>query len=284
MSRLSCLLAVSLVALCACSDEPVPEEEGYGTPPEQLDCSAEPGTTACDGHCVDLSTSQEHCGGCGDDCLAGELCTAGSCACIDATRDPCPGIGCVDLSSDPDNCGACGASCNSLEACVSGACGCASDEACPPGESCTDGVCAPDTRGPFCRPCSQGCGDELNFCAFDAGGVSFCGVDCSSGQSCPSGFVCQDLIIPVGGACATGADCTSGVCVTSPAGGVCGCAVDADCPLPRCGVDGRCSDTRVPCDAGAPCAPLSCKTITGGGACVVGRNCGPEAPLTCADL
>lgn len=75
-------------------------------------CSA--GLTRCDGECVDTSSDEAHCGGCGAACEPGENATAAACesgACVETCATGftfCAGSGCVDLASDPDNCGACG--------------------------------------------------------------------------------------------------------------------------------------------------------------------------------
>ncbi len=74
----------------------------------------------CSGSCVDPQTSDSHCGSCGNACPAGQLCTAGSCACAPGTED-CGGS-CVDVSSDRDNCGGCGVTCATGESCEGGAC------------------------------------------------------------------------------------------------------------------------------------------------------------------
>ena len=59
----------------------------------------------CDGACVDTQTNPIHCGGCGSDCAADQVCFAGDC------WDYEPAVGC-------DACGAC--------------------DACPGGEQCCD--------------------------------------------------------------------------------------------------------------------------------------------------
>src|SRR5262245_61491948 len=64
-----------------------------------------PPTTACDGACHDLATSNEHCGACNEECSGGASCFAGSCVCP-AGQTRCNSF-CVDTQADPKNCGAC---------------------------------------------------------------------------------------------------------------------------------------------------------------------------------
>jgi len=42
-------------------------------------CAA--GEATCSGHCVDLNTDFNNCGGCGRACPAGTMCQGGSCVC-----------------------------------------------------------------------------------------------------------------------------------------------------------------------------------------------------------
>jgi hypothetical protein len=86
---------------------------------------------ACDGTCVDPTTSAAHCGATGD-CLAAragarcapnQLCLAGACAplsCVAPDRI-CDGA-CVDPAVDPQHCGGCGRACAAGEACAGGVC------------------------------------------------------------------------------------------------------------------------------------------------------------------
>ncbi len=103
----------------ALADAPHDTSDG---PPDVL--GAEPGPEAqppcpdqqvkCAGTCVDLQTTQTHCGLCGNDC--GSLpCIGGQCVSCPANQTLCDGR-CVDTSVEPSHCGGCG------QVCVSGAC------------------------------------------------------------------------------------------------------------------------------------------------------------------
>lgn len=129
----------------------------------------------------------------------------GPCA---APRIRC-GAACVDLNTDTANCGTCGA-------------------ACPPGASCTGGVC----RTPCASPrilCGTACVD-LNT---DTAHCGVCGRACPAGATCVSGVcqtactsprtmcgaACVDLNTDVmhcgmcGAACPAGRRCVGGACV-----------------------------------------------------------------------
>ncbi|KAK3137199.1 hypothetical protein QOZ80_5BG0449060 [Eleusine coracana subsp. coracana] len=56
-----------------------------------------PGPSCCDGQCVDVVASVDHCGGCNKVCKHHRVCCGGRC---------------VDLLSDKDNCGKCFNQCN----------------------------------------------------------------------------------------------------------------------------------------------------------------------------
>ncbi len=155
---------------------------GYpeGCPTDQWECCGV--GDAMD--CVDMTTSTEHCGGCGIACGEGESCCAGQCrdegapecACTAGCgSDTCCGGTCRDTRSDREACGACGATCET-------------------GELCCDGACVP----------SQG----LNCGA--------CGVSCEAGEACCGLNGCRKLDVPSScGSC--GNDCGTGTCV----GGAC---------------------------------------------------------------
>lgn len=94
----------------------------------RLDASLDGGPLGCDlgelrcgSTCVRPGSDPRHCGGCGIECAAGEVCAGGACAgACAAPRATCDGR-CVDLRRDPDHCGACGVSCES-GVCAEGEC------------------------------------------------------------------------------------------------------------------------------------------------------------------
>jgi len=108
------------------------------------DCPA--GTAACGGACVDTSADHANCGGCGNACLAAEVCNEGSCDLeCPSGRTNCFGS-CVDLETDFLHCGGCSSPCASGEACVAGVCGpdCIADGSglpCASGADCCSGNC-----------------------------------------------------------------------------------------------------------------------------------------------
>lgn len=83
----------------------------------------------CAGNCVDLQTSDEHCGACDTACEGGMLCEGATCACPAGQTD-CNGT-CVDLQTSLEHCGMC-------------------DRACTPGDACTAGRCAGPTGDDGC--------------------------------------------------------------------------------------------------------------------------------------
>jgi Stigma-specific protein, Stig1 len=82
------------------------------------------GQTACGAECIDLRSSNDHCGACGAVCAGGTSCQKGFCtsegSCAEG-RLAC-GSKCVDARSDAENCGACGHACGDAGACVAGGC------------------------------------------------------------------------------------------------------------------------------------------------------------------
>ena len=135
--------------------------------------------TDCDGACVDLSTSREHCGACGTACDALEQCVGGHCECQEGmTR--CSGT-CVDLTSDADHCGGCG-------------------QACADGLVCSLSSCTTQC-GPGLVPCGQSCVDTNTSNEHCGGCDNACTGDpwCVSGTCiCPSGTtLCGEACVDV---------------------------------------------------------------------------------------
>ena len=211
---------------------------------------------------------------------------------------------------------------------------CANDTSlCPYNQNCvgSDGgssTCQPDPRlGVLCQNCmgsvaGQACGlpgsQGANFCLIDPHASNlFCGVDCSQGQSCPSGYECDDIIILTQNLCSTNQDCApskiacdpqidagicpsdsrcagsgasgacAGYCVIGEGNpqGFCTCVTDSDCPKDVCDTTSRrCSISQQPCDPSSPAtcgSIISCVDFAGERGCFIGRNCAPSQGLHC---
>lgn len=235
-----------------------------------LDC---PQGTFCDttsGNCIDNSHCTEDI-----QCSPGQVCNTISFTCVNGCRDvgDCP-LGDVCECPPGKTCSA-----TQLLSCIQGPCG--DDSYCAYGETCVaefDGgpkSCVVDTRGPFCQSCTidpgeaDSCaGETPNFCLVDTSvtfGAEFCGVDCSKGQECPSGFECDDVLILTTATCgSTGLTCPA---VTAY------CTTDQDCVNQRGGqcdtLTGKCACIRDADCPGGTCDPVSGECIS---SCVVGEG------------
>jgi len=74
----------------------------------------------CSGDCVEVATSNDHCGECGKKCIGGQSCHNGDCEC-EAMLSFCDSE-CVDLENDPKHCGGCDGKCQDSEDCSGGHC------------------------------------------------------------------------------------------------------------------------------------------------------------------
>lgn len=114
------------------------------------DCKAS--LTSCNGTCVNLETSNDHCGACNSPCEGAGVCDNGQCTTItDCTMQACPGFSYCDLTSKQCLPGcAFDSQCDDGFVCnlVSHTCGCADDE-----QLCND-VCIPDWEE--CQTCGNG--------------------------------------------------------------------------------------------------------------------------------
>lgn len=295
------------------------------------------GSSFCDvveGHC--------RLTGCTTDlqCDFGEICDPLTRTCIPGCRshgdcergDVCM---CEDEAGNPVPCPVCDEADRSacaLGQCVSGTC--ADDSFCRYGDFCVepaDPTQLPACQSgftdttPYCRNCQASPGEANrcgslgpNFCLIDssdpAGQASFCGVDCSAGQACPSGFSCRDVLILTEATCRSdtqcsaapnaptcnedadcpaGARCSGGRCAGRCAmgegaqSGWCSCVQDSDCPQQSCGSDGYCTITRERCTAGSDdqCrGQIFCVNNGNVGYCQIGRNCAPDEGITCSDV
>jgi hypothetical protein len=234
-----------------------------------------------------------------------------ACAAADGTICVCP------EGSDPASCPVAKGSLPGpdggpvLAGCTCQAGLCTDTQFCPWGQFCRpdpkDGqkprcISATDPDHPYCQECrlSPGadyCGPGANYCLLDTsqnGGADFCGVDCTGGQECPSGYFCDYVIIltqwlchrvdpknpasapndaecnrPSGIPCQGDGDCAGARCDTTThqcAGkciinegdpsGFCTCASDGECPKDQCDSSRReCALSKKPCD---PADPTAC--------------------------
>jgi hypothetical protein len=209
-------------------------------------CQAESGCNSnadCrDGFFCDVTAnqclSQTDCGPVDDEtccvldsqCGFNNVCDALRKKCVDGCRDDADcilGQACVRGLGQP------------IGQCAAGVC--SGNNLCAFGEICnSDGECVKDTRGDYCLGCAGGvqsddCGTPGNFCLTDSvNGGEFCGVDCRSGEACPFGYSCNEVIIIPPQA----PFCNAEVCVI-PEGenrGTCstsgtGCTKDDECPI-----------------------------------------------------
>ncbi|MBK7863074.1 MAG: hypothetical protein IPJ65_31585 [Archangiaceae bacterium] len=215
----------------------------------------------CGGACgsPNYQTDPENCGGCGQRCPVGNLCSAGQCRAGDG------GTGfCTSTTVCPT-----GTSCSSvLQKCVTDTCGPA-DQASP--------CSGPPTSNGASRAC---CGSTCTDLNADSNNCSACGHHCSAGTFCNNG-VCRAS--PTCTVSNSGADCPA------PGGGVgqcCGTAcVNRGTDTQNCGACG------ASCAAGHVCRNGNCTWPDGGfGSCLTGVGCPSGTvcennkclPLTCA--
>ncbi len=172
--------AAAAFALACTGTEPPEPAADAGADVVDVDADADAGAgcddglTSCDDSCVDLATSDEHCGACGSACGVGGVCSDGECGCADGL-ERC-GPDCADLGSDPANCGTCGVACGAEEVCNAGECAleCADDLI-----ECAGGCVDPATDLLHCGGCERPCaGDDNEDAVCDDG---TCVVTCATG-------------------------------------------------------------------------------------------------------
>ncbi len=181
---------------------------------------------------------------------------------------------------------------------------------------------------PYCSNCvyepgQDSCGKGANFCLYSTyTGTTYCGVDCSSGQACPNGYDCRDVIVVwTRTRCTTQDECMTpdhrsnltcekdedcpnhGLCGHEPGNpfgfcygrctfhegakqSFCACVADKDCAQDTCQVESRtCSISKRTCDpSGSGCREIHCVDFGDKGGCLIGQNCKPVEGLTCADV
>jgi hypothetical protein len=313
-SRFSWMLsAAAMVAACTSPPPPTPDatSDGGTDASAPMDgtmdapsCAA--GQLLCGARCIDVSTSNDHCGACGNACASGQRCAMGACvaamACPEGQTD-CGGA-CVDTKTNAAHCGACGNPCAAGQSCAAGQCAatpCGAGEVrcgascvntqsdvnhcgacgamCPMGQMCAAGACVPATV--VCSGTQTNCSGVCVELATSRDHCGACGRACASGQSCAASN-CTGAIVCGAGQTLCGATCAD-VQADPMHCGACGNACAAS---ERC-LTGACVPARPTCAAGqtdcAPSAPApSCVDLqtsaTSCGAC--GAACG--AGLTCA--
>ncbi len=277
-------------------------------------------------------------------CPIGQLCDLGSGTCQAGCHDYgdcplpdaclCPGDGggqveCVCAALDPAGRGACAiGQCNSSY--------CPVTWECPYGQTCLvpDGGTLPicvntydSNQRPYCDACTQTpgtnsyCGSGANFCLLQTAngqfGGTYCGSDCSQGQLCPSGYICDDVVVvrsvgcgmdsdrptdsvpclkdadcPNDGLCRIPSGAAAGFCSgrcykgEGEAQGFCTCVIDSECDQDTCDSASRqCSISRRDCSLqGGGCQSIHCISFQGAGGCFIGQNCVPAAGLTCQQV
>jgi hypothetical protein len=235
------------------------------------------GLEPCGVDCVDLQTSETHCGMCGRSCMGTDQCINGACAprCDPMAGEMRCGTSCVNTTVDPMHCGACNQTCGALERCEFSSC----VSNCPVAGQIACGATCVDTRtdNNNCGGCGRVCGVGQR-CM-----TGMCANICSAGQTFCSG-TCANLQTSItncgmcGRACPMGQMCNMGVCAitctlpTMACGGMC---VDTTTNVANCGMCGRA------CTA-APNATPACAASTCGLACTAGfGNCDAMATTGC---
>jgi hypothetical protein len=201
-------------------------------------CDCKVGFTACSGKCKDLSTNNNHCGACNNECGGGEFCCSGECIADCARGETCCNGACIVGACFPCPIG-------------NEPCG---DTCCPPFETCCDDVCVDEVQSnpDHCGTCGNRCGG-LRCCSrgecvasfqFDEDNCGRCGFECPRPPRVPNAQTC-----------------CSGTCRNLPTDedhcGACG----AECPFGETCSFGVCSCFGI----GATCSPLAC---CGGGECI----------------
>ena len=131
------------------ADTPPEQEPELGVGDDSTSCGGD--WRACRGECVDLRTSDRHCGRCGNACPGGSACHQGVCECS-GSRELCGGS-CINTDISDRHCGRCGNACSSGTTCRSGAC------KCPSGQSLCGGECIETSADEDnCGGCGKTCG------------------------------------------------------------------------------------------------------------------------------
>ncbi len=221
-------------------------------------CKVSQNFFACDGpgtRCVDVGTSETHCGGCGNpSCGSDEICLNGGC--VNTCQDGLHNAQETDVDCGGPICARCddGRMCTNGDDCKSGVCSSGVCQA----PSCTDGV---QNGGLFVGESDIDCGGEV--CP-----------KCANGKTCRSDRDCQTDFCDVDNVCRDPHDCfdgiTNGLETDVDCGGqVCPACADGK----RCFINGDCQSdfcdrSADPNEAGV-CAPLQCDPPCDPGKCEV---------------
>jgi len=237
--------------------------------------------TICSGIAVDISSSEEHCGGCGNACdTLRQTCQNGFCDCRykeiqrnrlllqDDTRSPCQ-ICSDNCGKECKQCNPADLSCSSLNAPNGTACTLNGSE----GQGiCSSGICSNSCNGvatdvqtsnEHCGSCGSGCVDGKTC----KGGIctDSCDNSCTAGQICEDGSCVDTEVIIEGGdvgpcegvACSANTTCDqiSRLCMDS---------CDNSCTAGQICEDGSCVDTEVIIEGGDvdPCEGVACSACT----------------------
>jgi len=235
--------------------------------------------------CVNVQTSNAHCGMCGRACTAGQTCRAGTCTAptTDAGTCAAPNMTCsgrcTSVQTDPANCGRCGNRCATGQLCRAGACAAA-----PTADAAADATTSDAARAdggavdicgdPFLVACGAGtanlrCVDPL----FDDANCGSCGNRCGNNQTCFVGTCACILGTECGSACvdvnSDSANC--GACGTT-------CMSDEICSDGACQVvscraaNGVCTSANDCCGL-MGCEEGKCACVRGGQPCVSSFDC-----------
>jgi hypothetical protein len=216
----------------------------------------------------------------GQDCIQGVCTPAAVCNSETCPSGCCAGTTCIALiNQDADQCGTDG------EACA----------ACPEGQDCIQGICAPLT---VCdaETCSNGCCEGTTCVRYAAQDDEQCGTEgeecaaCPEGQDCALG-ICTPQVVCTSQNCANGC-CQNGTCVpfSEQGAGVCGSngGTCAACPAGQECIQGACTPQVTCARRNEDCTNVDCCNT--GDTCVpVGKNghvCQPVTPppIKCAHV
>jgi hypothetical protein len=205
------------------------------------------GQTRCNDRCVNLQTSENHCGSCRNRCRSTQTCCKGRC---------------VNLQGNERHCGSCLHRCDEGEECVGGVC---QGEGCPPDPACTEsgGTIDATTCHCICTPPLEHCESDQRCVLPQCGPDEFFDTQvCVCQPLCPvPGTVpCNDPPAPRNQCCTEGGRIWCDFSFTCDPGCACGRTVEGP-PF--------CADADFL--AGRPCSALqSCTSTT---ECPVGYGC-----------